>query len=178
MAGKWIELLKGVSPSIKRIAYLFNPKTAPPVFARSIESMAPLLSIELLPVAVDGTSTMERMIEQLAPEDTGLLVLPDIFTTTNRQLIIALAGRRRLAALYPFKFFAFDGGLMSYAADVLETYRQAASYVDRVLRGTNPADLPIQQPSKFEFVINLRTAKALNLELPPSLLAIADEVIE
>ena len=178
MAGKWLEFLRSISPRITRIAYLFNPKTAPPVFANSIENMAHVLPIKLVPLAVDGKDEMERVIEQLAAEDTGLLVLPDVFTTINRQSIIALAARLRLSSLYPFKFFAVEGGLMSYAADVPDTYRKAASYVDRILRGTNPADLPVQQPSTFEFVINLRTAKELGIVVPPVLLAIADEVIE
>jgi putative tryptophan/tyrosine transport system substrate-binding protein len=109
---------------------------------------------------------------------SALLVLPDLFTTTNRESIIALAARYRLPAVYPFRYFAADGGLMSFGTEVLETYRQAASYVDRILKGEKPSDLPVKQPTKFEFVVNLKTAKALALDIPRTLIARADEVIE
>ena len=119
------------------------------------------------------------MIEQIARESaSALLVLPDLFTATNRQSIIALTARYRLPAIYPFRYFVASGGLMSYGTEVLDTYRQAASYVDRILKGEKPSDLPVQQPTKFEFVINLKTANALDLDVPPTLLARADEVIE
>jgi len=122
---------------------------------------------------------MERVIEQFAREsNSALLILPDIFTLTNRQSIIALAARHRLPAIYPFRYFVAIGGLISYGIEVLDTYRQAASYVDRILKGAKPAELPVQLPTKFELVINLKTAKVLGLDVPPTLLARADEVIE
>src|SRR5438874_8301654 len=122
---------------------------------------------------------MEGVIEQFAREsESALLVLPDLFNATNRQSIIALAARHRLPAVYPFRYFVASGGLMSYGTEVLDTYRQAASYVDRIPKGERPSDLPVQQPTKFEFVINLNTANAQGLTVPPMLLARADEVIE
>ena len=119
------------------------------------------------------------MIEQVARQSTSALVLlPDLFNATNRQSIIALAARHRLPAVYPFRYFAASGGLMSYGTELLDTYRQAAAYVDRILKGERPSDLSVQQPTKFELVINLKAAKALGLEIPTTVLARADEVIE
>jgi putative ABC transport system substrate-binding protein len=179
MASKWLELVKQVAPNITRVAYLFNPNTAPLFHTRSVETAAPLLSVKPFAAAVHNTDEMERVIEQFAHEsDSALLVLPDLFTATNRQSIIALAARHRLPAVYPFRYFVASGGLMSYGIETLETYRQAASYVDRILKGERPSDLPVQQPTKFEFVINLKTAKALGLDMQDKLLATANEVVE
>ena len=179
MASKWLELVKGIAPNITRVAYLFNPNTAPLLYARAVEAAAPLLSIKPFAAEVHNADEMEGVIEQFAREPDGaLLVLPDLFTPTNRQSIIALAARHHLPAVYPFRYFVASGGLMSYGIETLETYRQAASYVARVLKGENPGDLPVQAPSKYELVINLKTAKALGLDVPPTLLARADEVIE
>jgi len=179
IASKWLELLKLVAPNISRAAYLFNPDTAPLFYARAVETAAPVLSVKPSAAAVHNADEMERAIEQFArASDGALLVLPDLFTATNRRSIVALAARHRLPAVYPARYFAASGGLMSYGIELLETYRQAASYVDRILEGERPNDLPVQQPTKFEFVINLKTAKALGLTLPPQLLASADEVIE
>jgi putative tryptophan/tyrosine transport system substrate-binding protein len=176
---KWLELLKRVAPNITRVAYLFNPNTAPLFYARAVEIAAPLLSVKPFAAAVHDADEMERVIEQFARDSDGaLLVSPDLFTATHRQSIIALAARHRLPAVYPARYFVASGGLMSYGIELLATYRQAASYVDRILKGERPGDLPVQQPTKFEFVINLRTAIALGLEVPPTLLARADEVIE
>ncbi len=179
MASKWLELVKRVAPNITRVAYLFNPNTAPLFYVRAVETAAPLLSVKPFAAAVHNTAEMEREIEQFARgSDSGLLVLPDLFTATNRQSIIALAAHHRLPSVYPFRYFVASGGLMSYGIEMLETYRQAASYVDRILRGEKAADLPVQAPTKYETVINLKTARALGLEIPPMLLARADEVIE
>jgi len=178
-AGKWLELLKRLAPNITRVAYLFNPNTAPLLYAKAVESAAPLLSVKSIPAAVHNAVEIERALEQVAREsDSALLVLPDLFNATNRQSIIALAARHRLPAVYPFRYFVTSGGLMSYGTELLDTYRQAASYVDRILKGERPSDLPVQQPTKFELIINLKTAKALGLEVPPALLARADEVTE
>jgi putative ABC transport system substrate-binding protein len=179
IASKWLELVKRVAPNITRVAYLFNPNTAPLLYARAVETAAPLLSLNPFAAEVHNTAKMEGVIEQFARRsDSALLVLPDLFTATNRQSIIALAAHHRLPAVYPARYFVASGGLMSYGIEMLETYRQAASYVDRILKGERPSDLPVQQPTKFEFVINLKTAKALGLTVPPTLIARADEVIE
>jgi putative tryptophan/tyrosine transport system substrate-binding protein len=179
IANKWLELVKRAAPKITRVAYLFNPNTAPLFYTGAVETAAPFLSLNPFAAEVHNAAEMEGVIEQFARgTDSALLVLPDLFTATNRQSIIALAARHHLPAVYPFRYFVASGGLMSYGIEMLETYRQAASYVDRILKGERPSDLPVQQPTKFEFVINLKTAKALGLEIPSTLLARADEVIE
>jgi putative tryptophan/tyrosine transport system substrate-binding protein len=179
IASKWLELVKRIAPNITRVAYLFNPNTAPLIYARAVETAAPLLSLNPFAAKIHHAAEMEGVIEQFARESgSALLVLPDLFTATNRQSIIALAAHHRLPAVYPARYFVASGGLMSYGVELLETYRQAASYVDRILRGERPADLPVQQPTKYELVLNLKTARALGVEIPPTLLARADEVIE
>jgi putative ABC transport system substrate-binding protein len=179
IASKWLELVKGVAPNITRVAYLFNPNTAPLFYARSVETAAPLLSVKLFAAAVHDAAEIEGVIKQFArASDGALLVLPDLFTANNRQSIVALAARHHLPAVYPFRYFVATGGLMSYGPDVVEPYRRAAAYVDRILKGERPSDLPVQQPTKFEFVINLKTARALGLDVPDKLLVAADEVIE
>jgi putative ABC transport system substrate-binding protein len=178
-AGKWLELLKRLAPNITRVAYLFNPNTAPLLYAKAVETAAPSLSVKSIPAAVHNAVEIERALAQVAREsDSALLVLPDLFNATNRQSIITLAARHVLPAVYPFRYFVTSGGLMSYGTELLDTYRQAASYVDRILKGERPSDLPVKQPTKFELVINLKTAEALGIEVPPTLLARADEVIE
>jgi putative ABC transport system substrate-binding protein len=179
IASNWFELVKRIAPNITRVAYLFNPDTAPLFYARALETAAPVLQVKPFAAAVHSTDEMEYVIEQLArTSDSALIVLPDLFTATNRQSIIALAARHRLPAIYPARYFVASGGLMSYGIELLETYRQAATYVDRILKGEKPGDLPVQQPTKFEFVINLTAAKAIGLDIPPTLLGRADEVIE
>jgi putative tryptophan/tyrosine transport system substrate-binding protein len=179
MSGKWLDLLRTISPSMTRVVYLFNPASLPAFFKPSVEAAAPVLSLKTIAAEVRNATEIELAIETFAREPKGgLLVMPDNFATLNRQQIFALAARYRLPALYPFKFFALEGGLMSYGIDVLDVFRKSTTYVDRVLRGANASDLPVQVPTKYELVINLKTAKALGLEVPPTLLARADEVIE
>jgi putative ABC transport system substrate-binding protein len=180
MGGKWLELLKEVSPRITRVALIFNPHTAP--FAgmlRSIEASAASLAIDITTRGVSDATELEPAIVAAAREPgTALIVFPDIFTGAHHEQIVALAEQYMLPAIYPFRFFAAGGGLMSYGIDTPDLFRRMAGYVDRIVKGAKPSDLPVQAPNKFELVINLKTAKALGLEIPPKLLALADEVIE
>jgi putative ABC transport system substrate-binding protein len=178
---KWLETLKNIAPRITRVALIFSPDTAPfaNLFWRPIEAAAPSFSVEPISAGVRNTEELEREAAAFAQAPNGgLLVLPDVSTVNHRSLIIALASRHRLPAIYPYRFFAASGGLLSYGVDVADVFRRAASYVDRILKGTSPGELPIQAPAKYELVINLKTAKALGLEVPPTLLARADEIIE
>ena len=180
ITGKWLAMLKEISPRLARVALVGNTKTtAYDYFLGAAEAAAPPLAIELESRRVETATDIEGAIGAFvrAPNG-GLLLLPDSTVTSNRDLIIALAAHHRLPAVYPFRFFVTAGGLMSYGTDQVEILRQAASYVDRILRGTNPADLPVQAPTKYETTLNLKTAKALDLDVPTSLLARADEVIE
>ena len=181
MAGKWLEMLKQVAPTLTHVAVLYSDKTLPShgLYMRALEAVAP--SFAILPIATPANDTVEieRAIDAFARQPNGgLIVLPDATPVVNRELIITRAGRNRLPAVYPFGFFVRDGGLMSYGVDAVDRYRQAASYVDRILNGAKPADLPVQMPTKFELVINLKTAKALGLTIPQSLLLRTDEVIQ
>jgi len=182
MMGKWLELLKGIAPHVRRVALMFNPQTAASYFQyylQPFEATAPMFGFEPMVAAVHDEAEVDAALGSLARgRDGGLLVLSDIFTSANRDMIISLAARHRLPTIYPFRYFAVSGGLLSYGSDTLDLYRRSASYIDRILKGAKPADLPVQQPTKFEFVINLKTAKALGLDVPPMLLALADEVIE
>jgi putative ABC transport system substrate-binding protein len=178
---KWLEVLKQTAPRVTRVALVFNPESAPfaELFLRPVEAAAPSFSVASIGAAVRDPADVDRVFDALAREPNGsLMVLPDISMTNYREAIIALAARHRVPAIYPFRFFAASGGLMSYGTDVAEVFRRAAGYVDRILKGTSPGQLPIQAPTKYELVINLKTAKALGLEIPPTLLARADEVIE
>jgi putative tryptophan/tyrosine transport system substrate-binding protein len=179
IAGKWLGLLKDVAPRATRVALLFNPETAPyaGMFLNSLEAVAPTFGVEPIAAPARNAADIQHAIETLASHGL-LMVLPDVFNTEHRDLIIATAARHNSPAVYPYRYFAVSGGLMSYGIEPLDTHRRAASYVDRILRGAKPADLPVQQPAKFELVVNLKTAKALGLDVPPSLLARADEVIE
>jgi putative tryptophan/tyrosine transport system substrate-binding protein len=178
---KWLEVLKQTAPRVTRVALVFNPQSAPSadLFLRPVEAAAPSFSVMPIGAAVRDPTDVDRVFDALAREPNGgLMVLPDISMTNYREAIIALAARHRVPAIYPFRFFAASGGLMSYGTDVEEVFRRAAGYVDRILKGTSPGALPIQAPTKYKLVINLKTAKSLGLEVPPTLLARADEVIE
>jgi putative ABC transport system substrate-binding protein len=181
MAGKWLQTLKQVAPRVKRVAIIFNPQTAPfsESFVRVAEAAAPAFAAEIVPAGVrDNTELETAMVSFADKPDGGLIVLPDIFNTRNRDAIVALAARHRLPAVYPFRYFAASGGLVSDGIDPTDVIRRAAGYVDRILKGEKPADLPVQAPTKYELVINLKTAKALGLDIPATVLARAEEVIE
>jgi putative ABC transport system substrate-binding protein len=181
ISAKWLELLKELVPSLRRAAVLRDPTIIASIsqFA-SIQSIAPSLGVELSPIDTREASDIERSVSSFSREaNSGLIVVAGTSAIMRRDLIIGLAARYRLPAVYPFPYYyASRGGLISYGPNMLDSYRHAAGYVDRVLKGEKPADLPVQQPTKYELVINLKTAKALGLEIPPSLLARADEVIE
>jgi putative tryptophan/tyrosine transport system substrate-binding protein len=180
VAGKWLAMLKEIAPNLARAAFVGNPKTgAHDYFLRAAEALAPPLAIELMPSRVETAADIEHAIESIARVPNGGLVLPpDGTTIVHRNLILALAARHRLPAVYALRFFVAAGGLMSYGTDLVDQYRRAATYVDRILRGDKPADLPEQAPVKYETVLNLKTAKALGLTVPDLMLVRADEVIE
>jgi len=180
MAGKWLGMLKQVAPRLTHVAILYSPKTLPShdLYLRAIEAAAPSFAVRSIAAPASDTFEIERVMDALGRDSgTGMIVLPDATPMVNRALIIASAARNRLPAVYPFGFFVRDGGLMSYGVDSADRYRQAASYVDRILKGAKPGDLPVQMPTKFELIINLGAAKALGLTFPPPLLLQADEVI-
>jgi putative tryptophan/tyrosine transport system substrate-binding protein len=180
MGGKILEVLKEVAPQVNRVAVILNLEQPPHVAMwRSIEATAPSFGVRLTPADVQGPAEIERAMEAFAREPNGgLIVLPGPVTIAHRELITTLAARHRLPAAYAFRFFVMGGGLLSYGIDSADQSRQAAGYVDRILKGEKPGDLPVQQPTKFELVINLKTAKALGLDVPATVLARADEVIE
>jgi putative tryptophan/tyrosine transport system substrate-binding protein len=177
---KWLELLKELAPRVKRVAVIYhadNPASAG--YLATITAAVPTLQVELTSTGVRNTVEIERAIDVIAgTPDGGIIVLPGPGTAARRDRIIALAEQHRLPAVYPFRYWVVSGGLASYGIDNVELYRLAASYVDRILKGEKPADLPVQHATKFQLVINLKTAKTLGLEIPPMLLARADEVIE
>jgi putative ABC transport system substrate-binding protein len=179
IGGKWLETLREIVPSVGRVALIYNPQTHTGQYFESIESAARKLAIKLVRVEFREAADIERGIEEFAREpNSGLLVLSDPSTALHRELIVMLAARHGLPGMYPFRFFVTTGGLVSYGVDRRDQYRRAAAYVSRVFDGESPADLPVQTPTKFELAINLKTAQALGLEVPPTLLARADEVIE
>ncbi len=180
ITGKWLAMLKEIAPNLTRAALIANPRTAAfDYFLQSAKAVAPSFAIDLVPTPVDNAADIERAIKTFAREPNGGLVLPpDISTVAHRNLIIALAAQHRLPAVYAIRVFVAAGGLMYYGTDFVDLSRQGASYVDRILRGAKPADLPVQTPTKFETVVNRKTAKALGLTVPPGLLIAADEVIE
>ena len=180
MYGKSLEMLKEVAPEVARVAVLLNPEQAPQAgMWRAIEAAAPSFRVQVTAADVRDSAEIERAIDSFASESNGgLIVLPNVPTIVHRGLIVALAARHRLPAVYSFRQFVREGGLISYGPDRLDQYRRAAAYVDRILRGGKPSDLPVQQPTKFELAINLKTARTLGLDVSPMLLGRADEVIE
>jgi putative ABC transport system substrate-binding protein len=180
LPSKWLDLLSEIAPGLKRAAFMFNPDTfAASLFLPSFEAAARSLSVVPIMAPVHSDAEIETAIIALGREPRGGLVVPaDIFTFLHRVPIISAAARNNVPAVYPQSLHAREGGLLSYGPDGSDVFRMAATYVDRILRGAKPGDLPVQFPTKFEFVINLKTAKALGLNLPPNLLAVADEVIE
>jgi len=180
MIGKWVGLLKDMAPGITRAALLFNPSTAPfyPNFLHEIGTTRRLAVTELVLTPVDTPTEMETAIDALAQKPgSSLIIGPDVFNIGHINQIAA-AGKNRLPAVSGYRQFAVEGGLMVYGPDTADVFRRSADYVDRIIKGANPADLPVQEPTKFELVINLKTAKALGLTVPQTLLATADEVIE
>jgi putative ABC transport system substrate-binding protein len=181
LTGKWLELLREIAPSVTRAIVLWNPDLPAGIGQFAIlQSVAPSLGMEVFPVKLRDATETERAIAAFArPGDGGLIVTAaSALTSAHREFIIALAARHKLPAVYPNRQFINRGGLSSYAADFDEQYRRAAGYVDRILKGEKPADLPVQAPTKYELVVNLKTAKALGLTIPGTVLARADEVIE
>ena len=182
LGSKWLQLLREIAPRIRRVAFMFDPKMAPgggAYYRRLIEDAAPSVGVQVIATAVHDAADIKRAIEAFTRDPNGgLIVLPDVTNINHRRVTMSLAAHHRLPAIYPTDYFAKDGGLMSYGTDYLDLYRKAASYVDRILRGAKPNELPVQGPSKFQLVINLKTAKALGLTIPPSILARADQVIE
>jgi putative ABC transport system substrate-binding protein len=180
MGTKWLELLRELAPSITRVGVMQFARS--PTWSgqlRAVEAAAEAVGTQIVPAGVEGAADIERTMAEVARgPNGGLIVMPDTLTLMHRELIVALARQYQLPAVYPFRYFPESGGLLSYGIDLVDVWRRAAIYVDRVLKGVKAGDLPVQQPTKYELVINLKTAKALGLDVPPSLLARADEVIE
>lgn len=183
IGGKWVELLKDVAPNVKRAALLFNPKTVPGggkgLMRPFFDAGARKLAVEPIPMPIESAAELERSLRDYATgPNSGLIAMPDGFLGVNVKLVVRLANELRLPAIYPFRFYATNGGLLSYGIDSADLNFRAASYIDRILKGAIPADLPVQAPTKFELTINLKTAKALGLTIPLALQASADEVFE
>jgi putative ABC transport system substrate-binding protein len=181
MSGKWLELLREMVPRVNRVVFLFNPTTAPyfDYYLKPFKDAAQSFAVEAIAAPVHDRAELESIISAQAQQpNSGLIVMPDGFNINHRREITSLAARYRFPAVYPQRIYPEIGGLLSYGNDPLDNFRRAAIYADRILRGTKPSELPVQVPVKFELVINLTTAKALGLEIPPTVLARADEVIE
>jgi putative ABC transport system substrate-binding protein len=183
MGGKWAEMLKMIAPDTTRMAFVFNPETAPYAgtgyYQAQFDVAAAALGIKLTANPVDSIGQLESAVSALGRDrGGGLVVIPDSFNLVHREQIIELTAHHRVPAIYPYLFAVKEGGLISYGVDQVDLFHRAASYVDRILKGEKPADLPVQAPTKFESAINLKTAKALGLTVPQALIASADEVIE
>jgi|AmaraimetFIIA100_FD_contig_101_951297_length_1646_multi_4_in_0_out_0_3 putative ABC transport system substrate-binding protein len=177
---KWVEVLKQIAPGTRRVTAMFNPETAPyyGMYLRSIEAATSVIAVELIAAEVRSEDDISNLFRKVGSEpEGGLFVLPDSHNVVHRKQI-ELSAQYRLPAIYYFRYFASDGGLISYGPDEMDLFVRTASYVDRILKGVSASDLPVQQPTKFELVINLKTAKALGLDVPDRLLALANEVIE
>ena len=178
---KWVEVLKQIAPGTRRVTAIFNPETAPyyGMYLRSIEAATSAIGVELIAAQVHSEDDISNIIRKVGSEPNGgLFVLPDSHNVVHRKRIIELSAQYRLPAIYYFRYFASDGGLISYGPDEMDLFVRTASYVDRILKGASASDLPVQQPTKFELVINLKTAKVLGLNVPDRLLALANDVIE
>jgi putative tryptophan/tyrosine transport system substrate-binding protein len=180
MGAKWVELLKEIAPRVARAVILFNPETAPfaRMFLASMEAAAGSAALTLTVAPVSDDAEAEQAIVAAGREESGLIALPDSFLFGRREMIVALTASQHTPAVYAYRAFVTDGGLIAYGIDRIDLFRRAAGYVDRILKGAKPAELPVQLPTKFELAVNLNTAKSLGLEVPPTLLARADEVIE
>jgi putative tryptophan/tyrosine transport system substrate-binding protein len=180
MAGKWLGLMMEIAPKVKRVALIYNPRTSPyQSFLREFDASARELGVQSVPTPVLDATEVERALHALGQQpDSAFFVVPDVFVQVHRALIIRLAEQYRLPAIYPYRFFPTSGGLLSYGFDTVVAFRQAASYVDKILKGASPADLPVQAPSTFKMVVNLKAAQAIGLTIPESFLVRADEVID
>jgi putative ABC transport system substrate-binding protein len=179
LSGKWLELLKEIAPRVTRVAVIRDPTRGPGIGQYAvIQSVAPSLGIELRPINALETAEIERAVATFSGSPNGGLIVTSGGTGFHRDLIVPLAARHKLPTVYPFRYYVADGGLVSYGPDTIDQFRRAAGYVDRILKGGKPADLPVQAPTKYELVLNLKTAKALGLTVPPSVLSRADEVLE
>jgi putative ABC transport system substrate-binding protein len=181
MVGKWLAMLREAAPGVARAVLMFNPDTAPHyyVYLRSFEAVPRSVAVEVTAAPVRDTAEVEEAIAKLGRQpDGGLIVAPDVFTLVHYPLVIRLAQQHRVPAVYGYRTYVAEGALMSYGPDPYDLFRRSASYVDRILKGAKPANLPVQQPTKFELAINLKTATTLGLQIPDKLLALADEVIE
>jgi putative ABC transport system substrate-binding protein len=184
LSGKWLELLREIAPQVKRVGVVRDQEAGTGSVVgiaqwAVIQAFASGLGVELSPISLRIATDAENEMTALAQgPNAGLIVVVGTVTTMRHEILISLAARHRLPAIYPYRFYVEAGGLLSYGPNLIDLYRRAASYVDRILKGEKPADLPVQAPTKYELVINLKTAKALGLEVPPTLLARADEVIE
>jgi len=180
IAGKWLQLLKEISPNVERIAVIYNPSTAPhSIFLPVMRTMAPQIGVALIEAPVADKAAIEDTLGKFAATaGGGLVVMPDIFTSLHRETIFALANRNRMPTVSPLRAFATAGSLVSYGSDFDDLFVQATTYIDRILRGEKAGDLPVQEPTRYELIVNLKTAKAMGITIPPALLATADEVIE
>jgi len=180
LSGKWLEVLKEIAPSVRRVDVINQAENVTGAgYLRALESAALTMGVQLIAGHVRDAAEIERAIEATASQsNSGLIILPSPLALVNREVIVKLAAQHRLPAVYPFRYFVASGGLMSYGVDTVEVFRRSALYIDRILKGEQPAALPVQQPTKFELVVNLKAAKALGLTIPTSLLVAAEEVIE